>query len=460
MVVPMLVDLYYVNADWKVFFFCAFVTAYFGGTMIFTTSTKSMDLTPKSGFLMIFCCWIFLSIFSALPFWLSELDISFCDAFFESVSGLTTTGSTVLVGLDTMPKGLLIWRAILQWLGGVGIIIMAFSVLPFLKVGGMQLFKTELSESEKVIPRSADFAKSIGGIYFFLTVTCAFFYHQTGINSFDSIALAMTTLSTGGFANTDASFSNYTSYGPLIVASIFMTCSAIPYILYLKVLHGNTTAIFKDPQARLLLKILAVAITLIALFLVYNKGYDPDWSFVHSMFNTISLMTGTGYASADYGIWGTFPIVILFFLMAMGASAGSTSCGIKLFRFQVLAAMVLSQIKKLLYPNGVFIPYYAGKPISDETSASVMSFVSLYILCFVLLAIALAFTGLDFVTALSGAMTAISNVGPGFGDIIGPSGNFKPLSDASKWILATGMLLGRLELFAILVLISPHFWRR
>jgi len=456
----MLVDLHYANSDWRVFFLCAMITAYFGGMMVFTTSSDQIDITPKSGFVMITFSWVFLCLFSALPFWLSELDISFTDSVFEAVSGLTTTGSTVFVGLEDMPKGILIWRAILQWLGGIGIIIMAFSVLPFLKVGGMQLFKTELSESEKVIPRSADFAKSIGGIYVFLTITCAFCYHLAGMNSFDSISHAMTTLATGGFANQDTSFSAYTSSGPLYVAITFMLLSATPFIIYLKLLNGKGMSLFKDPQVRWLLGILCTVISALVLYLYFKTSVLDINTTTHVAFNVISVMTGTGYSSTDFGAWGTFPVITLLFLMACGASAGSTSCGIKLFRIQVMFAVVKAQIRKLVHPNGVFIPYFNKKPIPDEAASSVSSFVFLYLLCFIMLSILLSLTGLDFMTSISGAMTSISNVGPGFGEIIGPSGNFSPLPDISKWILSFGMLLGRLEILAILVMLSPHFWRR
>lgn len=460
MFLPVAFDLYTQNPDWKVFFLCMVITLFFGGLLVLSTSGGAQKINAKQGFLMISLAWITLSLFSALPFWLSDLSLSLTDSVFEAVSGITTTGATIIVGLESAPKGILIWRAMLQWLGGIGIIIMGVSILPFLKIGGMQLFRVELSEEQKAIPKAAEFAGSVGVIYIFLTLLCTVCYFLSGFNAFDALAHAMTTISTGGYSTKDASFANLDSFWPLIVGIIFMIAGGLPFVLYLKTLRGSRASLLKDSQVRWFLSIIALASFFIIIGMMLTTGEKFNNAFFHSVFNVISVMTGTGYASADYGLWGNFAISIFFFLMAVGACAGSTTCGIKIFRFQVLYAVVVCHIKKLLRPSGVFIPRYNALPIPEGVPVSVMGFFFLYALCFVGLSIGLSMTGLDFMTTVSGAATAISNVGPGLGEIIGPAGNFKPLPDTAKWILILGMILGRLEMFPILVLFSPQFWRR
>lgn len=460
MAVPMLADIYVSHPDWKVFFLSILVTGFFGGLLVLTNSGHNMTLNIKQGFVMITAVWVTLSFFSSIPLYFSDLGLSFADAVFEAVSGITTTGSTVITGLDSAPRGILLWRGILQWLGGIGVILMAISVMPFLKVGGMQLFKTELSENEKALPRTAKLAASIGLIYVTLTIMCMFFYHMAGMSVFDALAHALTTISTGGFSTYDTSFGHYREPWIEIVAITFMIAGGLPFVLYLKAINGNIMPLLTDTQVRWFLSILGIAIaTLVTyMFLQYNTAFTD--ALLPVTFNIISIMTGTGYTNADFGAWGGFAVSIFFFLMVVGACAGSTTCGIKIFRFQVLYEVSNVQIKKLLHPHGVFIPHYNNKPLADDVPTAVMGFFFLYALSFSLVAIALSFTGLDFITAMSGAATSISNVGPGLGSIIGPSGTFQPLSDSSKWILTFSMLLGRLELFPIFVLLSPHLWRR
>ncbi len=462
MALPMLVDLYYGSPDWKVFFLCILTTAFFGGALVLSNSggSEGFTINIRQAFLLTTLSWITLATFAALPLWFSALNLSFTDAFFEAMSGITTTGSTVITDLDNAPKGLLLWRAILQWLGGIGIIVMALSVLPFLKVGGMQLFRTESSESEKALPRAAKLASSIGYIYVALTAICVICYHFAGMDLFDAVAHAMTTIATGGFSTFDSSFGHYTTAGAETVAIVFMILGSLPFVLYLKAVRGDMQCLFTDAQVRWFLSIVAISIVTMVIYLVWQQDMMIGEALRRASFNVVSIITGTGYTSYDYTLWGGFAVGLLFFLMVVGGCAGSTTCGIKVFRFQVLYAVTDTQMKKLLHPHGVFIPYYGGKPLPEGVPSSVMSFFFLFALCFSILAIALSFVGLDFLTAMSGAATAIANVGPAMGDIIGPSGTFAPLPDSAKWILCAGMLLGRLELFTVLVLLSPNFWRR
>ncbi len=456
----MLADFYFGYDDWKVFFVCIIITAFFGGTLILSTMGHQFNVSTRQAFLLTNSAWLVLPAFGALPFWFSSLEMSVTDSYFEAMSGITTTGSTVIVGLDYAPAGILLWRAILQWLGGIGIIIMAMSVLPFLKVGGMQIFRTELSEDEKALPRTAQLANSISIIYLGLTVICTLCYMAVGLEMFEAVAHAMTTISTGGFSTFDTSFSHYHhNIGPETVAVIFMILGGTPFVLYLKAVRGNLRPLFVDSQVRWFLSILSIATLVTASYLFFQQDMSLGESFRRSSFNVVSVMTGTGYGNGDYNAWGGFAVSMFFFLMVVGGCAGSTSCGIKIFRFQVLHAVTKVQINKLLHPNGVFIPHYNGKPMPTDVPSSVMGFFFVYALGFSFLAIALSYVGLDFITAMSGAATSISNVGPGLGEIIGPAGNFKTLPDSAKWILCVGMFIGRLELFAVLVMLSPYFWK-
>lgn len=463
MALPMMVDLYFGNPDWKVFFLCILTTSFFGGALVLSTSGggEPFSITIRQAFFLTTISWLTLATFGSLPLWFSPLNLSFTDAFFESMSGITTTGSTVIVGLDKAPPGILLWRAILQWLGGIGVIVMALAVLPFLKVGGMQLFRTESSEkNDKAMPRAAKLASSIGYIYVVLTFICAICYHFAGLPLFDSFAHAMTTIATGGFSTYDTSFAGFDRPWIEVVAIIFMFLGGLPFVLYLKAVMGNPGSLFRDPQVRWFFTTICISIAALVIYLAFQSELPVAEALRRAAFTVMSIITGTGYTSVDFNQWGGFAVSLLFFLMVVGGCAGSTTCGIKIFRFQVLYAVTDVQIKKLIHPHGIFIPYYGAKPLPEGVPSSVMSFFFMYALIFAILAIALSFVGLDFITAMSGAATSLSNVGPGLGEIIGPVGTFAPLPDSAKWILSAGMLLGRLELFTVLVLLSPNFWRR
>jgi len=460
MALPMLVDLSLGNEDWRIFLLCMMITGFFGGILILTNSGHKFNLSIKQTFLLTTLSWLSLCVFAAIPFAFADVGLSLTDAFFEATSGLTTTGATIMTNLDNAPPGILLWRALLQWLGGIGIIVMALSVLPFLKVGGMQLFKTESSENEKALPRATQLAATITFIYVGLTVLCMFGYQASGLGSFDSWAHAMTTIATGGFSTFDASFSAFDTAWSEMNAILFMLLGGLPFILYVKALRGNWRALFNDSQVQAFLKIVGVSIFVMIAYLVLHNGTDFFEALRRASFNVVSIITGTGYTNGDYGAWGGFAVSVIFFLMLIGGCAGSTTCGIKVFRFQVLIEVSKTQLKQLLHPHGVFVPHYNKKALPKGVASSVTSFFFIYLLCFVAIAMALSFVGLDFLTAMSGAVTSISNVGPGLGDIIGPSGTFSPLPDSAKWIMCAGMFLGRLELFTVLVLFLPHFWRK
>ena len=460
MLIPTAVDFFAGNPDWEVFAISSGVTLFVGVAMSLTSRAGAMNLSIRQAFLMTTLSWLTLTFFAALPFVYTQLGLSFTDAFFEAMSGITTTGSTVITGLDGLTTGILLWRSLLQWLGGIGIIVMAIAVLPILKVGGMQLFRMESSDqSEKALPRAAQVATAIGVIYLLLTVACAGAYWLAGMNGFESFAHAMTTIATGGFSTSDGSIGHFDSTWIDIIATVFMIIGALPFLLYLRTLQGNFRALFSDSQVQWFLSTVAVAVLMAAGWLWLENGVGPILALRLASFNIVSVITGTGYVTSDFSLWGSFALPIFFFIMFIGGCAGSTTCGIKIFRFQVLYAAARTQIHHLLQPHGVFIPYYNRRPISEEVIVSVLSFFFMWFLSFSLLALALGLLGLDFLTAFSAAATSIANVGPALGPIVGPSGTFQSLSDEAKWLLSGGMLLGRLELFTVIVLFSRSFWR-
>ena len=459
MMIPAVVDAAVGSADWQVFTTAAAVTLFIGVSMILTTQSGWQGFSLRQAFIMTNLAWLVIAAFGALPLAFSDLGLSATDAFFEAMSGVTTTGATVIVGLDEAPPGILLWRAVLQWLGGIGIIVMAVSVLPILQVGGMQLFRVEAFDADKVLPRAAQLAAGISIVYVFLTGLAAIVLWALGMTGFEAVAHAMTSIATGGFSTSDRSIGQFEDPAIHWCISLFMVLGSVPFVLYLRALRGDVTAFYKDSQVQAFLSILVLSVLITAYWLWWEELYGPEGSLRHATFNVISIMTGTGYATADFGQWGGFVMALMFLLMFVGGCAGSTTCGIKIFRFLVLFATAKVQLKRLMQPNGVFIPYYNKRPIPATVEESVMGFFFLFIASFALLAAALGLCGLDFITAVSGAASAIANVGPGLGDIIGPSGTYAALPDAAKWVLSAGMLLGRLELFTVLVLISRSFWR-
>jgi trk system potassium uptake protein TrkH len=460
MCLPAVVDIVRGDDDWKAFAASAGGTMFIGVSLVLTCRSDDMQLTIRQAFLLTSLSWIVLTAFAALPFTFSKLEMSFTDSFFEAMSGITTTGATVITGLDFAPPGILLWRAVLQWLGGIGIIVMAIAVLPMLRVGGMQLFRMESSDqSDKVLPRAAQIASSIGLIYVGLTVIWTALLWFAGMGKLEAVAHAMTTIATAGFSTADASIGHFDSAAIDWIITFGMMLSGLPFVLYLQAVRGRPMELWRDSQVRWFLAILWTVIAMLVLWQVFANGEPFLEALRYVAFNVTSIMTGTGYATADYDQWGTFAIVMFFVVMFIGGCAGSTTCGIKIFRFQVLYAMAATQMKALLQPHGVFIPQFNNRPIPETVGLSVLTFFFSFVFCFGLLAMGLGLAGLDFLTAVSGAATAISNVGPGLGPVIGPSGNFATLPDSAKWMLSAGMLIGRLEVLTVLILFVPAFWK-
>ncbi len=459
MAIPALADLDAGNEDWQTFALSGVLTLFVGVALILTNRSETIRLNLRQAFVFTTLSWVVIAAFAALPLAFSKLGLSYTDAFFEATSGITTTGSTVIIGLDFAPPGILLWRAILQWLGGIGVIVVAVAILPVLQVGGMQLFRMESSDtSEKVLPRTAQIATAIAVIYVVLSAVCAAAYWTAGMTPFEAATHAMTTIATGGFSTSDASLGYFDNPTIDWIAVLFMILGGMPFVLFLQAVRGKPLMLWRDGQVRWFLSIIACGIVALALW-QWDNGVEFSEAVRQAAFNVVSIITGTGYSTTDYSQWGGLALVAFFMFMFIGGCAGSTSCGIKVFRFQVLYATAQTQIARLVQPHGVFIAYYNRKPISDQVVSSVMGFFFVFVLSFAVLALALGSLGLDFLTSVSGAATAIANVGPGLGEVIGPAGTFATLPDAAKWLLAGGMLLGRLELFTVLVLFSPAFWR-
>ena len=457
MLIPIITQFIYNEIDAS-FFGASIVTIIFGTLFFLSNLDHDKKLNLQQAFLLTALSWLSIAIFGSLPFILSSVEFSFTNAFFESMSGITTTGSTIIANLESMPKGILFWRAILQWLGGIGIIVMAITLMPIMNVGGMQLFKiSNNNSSEKILPKSKEIALRLIYIYLGLTALCAISYYVLGMNIFDSLTHSMTTIATGGFSNYNESIGFFDSHSIEISAMIFIILGSLPFIAYIKFLSGNKKIFFSDIQVITFLKIILLSILILSIYLFLADANQINLKDI--FFNVISILTGTGYVNAQFDNWGGFPLVLFLILMFIGGCAGSTTCGIKVFRIQILYSFISNQLKKVIYPKGIFVLKYNKNPVDDKFIGSIISFIFMYFIIFFIITTLLSLTGLDFVTSISGAATSISNVGPGLGSIIGPNGNFSSLPEISKWILAMGMILGRLELFAILVLFLPSFWR-
>jgi trk system potassium uptake protein TrkH len=460
MALPAIADGATSNSDWRVFLAASIFTLFIGICLILANRTHETQLTVRQAFVLTTLSWIVIAAFAALPFAFSDLNLSYADAYFEAMSGLTTTGSTVIVGLDHAPPGILLWRALLQWLGGIGIIVTAIAILPMLRVGGMQLFRTESSDSSgKVLPRAAQISGAIGLIYLLLTISNGIAYWVAGMTPFEAMCHAMTTIATGGYSTSDSSLGYFDNDAIEGIATVYMVLGSLPFVLYLQAVRGNLTELLRDTQVRWFLGLVLFSIVSLAGWQMVTNDAAATDAFREAAFNGISVLTGTGYSTTDFSAWGSFALPVFTVLMFVGGCTGATTGGVKVFRIQVLASTAWVQIQQLIQPHGVFLSKFNRRPIPEGVSGAVMGFFFLFMVSFGVIAMALALMGLDYVTSISGAATALANVGPGLGETIGPSGTFQPLPEPAKWLLSFAMLLGRLELFTVLVLFVPRFWR-
>ena len=462
MVPSALIDIADGQESWAVFSLSAFGSIFFGACLVLMAGREQGASGPKEAFLLTVLVWVVLPMIGAIPFMFSGYSLT--DSVFESVSGLTTTGSTVFSGLDNMARGLLLWRSILQWIGGIGIIVTAIAILPMLRVGGMQLFQIESSDvSGKFLPRVTEIAAQTGIVYLVLSVLCGLLYNINGMNTFDSVAHAMTTMSAGGYSTHDNGLAFFGN-GVTSVAILFMILAGLPFASFVMLARGEPRPFLRDSQPRIYLGIMIVA-TLILL--AYNSDYGSGAAVFenegdalrHTAFSVVATMTGTGYTNANYAAWGPGSTAIFLILMFLGGCAGSAACGLKIFRLEIAARAIIAHVQRMVSPNRLAPVRYNGRVVEEDTIQSVLVFVFLYMATFMVTAVLLGLTGLDGVTAISGAASAVSNVGPGLGSVIGPVGSYQSLPDMAKWICSIAMLLGRLEFIAVFVVLTPRFWR-
>ena len=460
MVVPMATLVVFERTgDMPSFLWSSLITFIAGLGLVIPGRPEHVHLRPRDMYLLTVSSWLVVCIFAALPFLLTQ-HISYTDAFFESMSGITATGATVLSGLDTMSPGILMWRSMLHWLGGIGFIGMAVAILPLLRIGGMRLFQTESSDrSEKVMPRSHMVAKSIVAVYVGITVFGSLAFWWAGMNPFDAINHAMSAISTGGFSTSDQSLAKWDIPAVHWVAVVVMILGSLPFTLYVATLRGHRKALIKDQQVQGLLAML------VATWLVLGTWYwattELHWldALRHVALNVTSVVTTTGFALGDYSMWGNFSLMLFFYLGFVGGCSGSTAGGIKIFRFQVAYILLKANLNQLIHPRAVIKQKYNGHRLDEEIVRSILTFSFFFAITICIIALLLSLLGVDWMTALTGAAGTVSGVGPGLGEVIGPAGNYASLPDAAKWILSGGMLLGRLEIITVLVLCMPAFWR-
>lgn len=449
------------HTDWRAFLISASITFVSGVIGLIVGRGEIHHLRQKQMFLLTVMAWFVIGFYGSLPLVLCSYHLSITDAVFESVSGITTTGSTVLVGLDHMPSDLLLWRSLLQWMGGIGFIGMAVAILPFLRVGGMRLFSTESSEwSDKAVPRTGSLAKGLVLVYLGLSTACALGYWLGGMDFFNAVNHAMTTLATGGYSTSDSSFGQFHSNTLLWISTVFMALASMPFFLFLRMAHGQYQALWSDDQVRFFVKFLLGVSLILGAHHAWTAHIGFWDAFSQAAFNITSIVSTCGYASQDYTQWGAFAIAIFFFLTFVGGCSGSTAGGLKIFRFQLSMMLLKEQVIRLMHPRAVFSRRYNRRIIGDDIIASSVAFSFIYLATMAAMTLLMALEGVDLVTGITGSATALANAGPGLGTIIGPAGNFQSLPAGAKWVLSIGMILGRLELLSVLVVLSPGFWRK
>ncbi|MFT5579383.1 MAG: trk system potassium uptake protein TrkH [Paraglaciecola psychrophila] len=462
MVPPMLVSLWYQDGSHSAFAIAFVITLSCGAIMWLPVVKQKRDLRTGDGFLITSLFWLVLGLFGALPFLLSANPVlSITDAVFESMSGLTTTGATVITGLDYLPKSILYYRQQLQWLGGIGIIVIAVAILPMLGIGGMQLYRAETPgpmKDRKLTPRITETAKALFLIYVLLTVTCAIAYWLAGMSAFDAICHAYSTVAIGGFSTHDASIGYFNSPTIMLIACVYMLVAGINFALHFYALQQRSIKHYAaDSESRFYTYTILCAAVIVSGSLIYTRDYNIPDGIVHGLFQTISIATTTGFATAEFATWPSFLPVMLIFLSFMGGCGGSTGGGMKAVRVMLIAKQGVRELSQLVHPNAVIPLKVGNRPVEGKVISAVWAFFAVYVFSFVVILILLMATGLDYTTAFSAVVASLNNLGPGLGDV---AAHYGDISAVAKWILCFSMLLGRLEVFTLLVLFTPTFWRR
>ncbi|GGH57591.1 potassium transporter TrkH [Frigidibacter albus] len=460
MLIPMVVDLSRDDPHWFAFLESAIITGAAGGFLALACrSDKRQALTLHQSFVLTSGIWLMVPLFGTLPLMLGAPGLGFTDAYFEAMSGVTTTGATVIVGLDDLPLGANLWRGLMQWLGGLGIVIVAMIFLPIMKVGGMQFFRSEGFDTlGKILPRAMDISSALIRVYLALTIACASAYALLGLSPFDAVMHTLSTVSTGGFSSYDASFGALPD-GAEVVASVFMILASLPFIRYVQLAQGQGSPIFRDVQVRAFIRWIAYAVAALVAYRLIRDDL-PFWPVLReTAFNVISVMTGTGFASGDVTTWGHMALVVLVLMGLIGGCSSSTVCSIKVFRWLILLGAIRAQIRRLHSPHRVQPVRLDGRVVDEDVISSVMAFFTLFMVTFGVLIVALSLTGLSSQTAITAAWTSIANVGPAWGPEVSATGAMDGFPAAAKWVMILGMFLGRLELLSVFVLLMPRFWR-
>ncbi|WP_415184054.1 TrkH family potassium uptake protein [Phaeovulum sp.] len=460
MLIPMAVDAHAGDPHWRAFLEASFITVVSGGLLAMASQNAlRKTLSLQQSFLLTSGVWLTLPFFGSLPFVIGAPGASFTDAYFEAMSGMTTTGTTVFLRIDDLPLGTNLWRGILQWLGGLGIVIVAMIFLPVMKVGGMQYFRSEGFDTlGKILPRAMDISTAMIRIYVGLTMLCAAVYAALGMTAFDAVMHSLTTMSTGGFSSYDASFAVYRG-APEYASSLFMVLASLPFIRFIQLTQGNVVPLWRDVQVRAYLRWIGYAVAIIVAYrmLRHEAAFWPTLREV--TFNVITIFSGTGYSSEDVTTWGHLAFVVLIISGLIGGCTASTGCSVKVFRYLILFEAVKTQIRRLYSPNRVELVRLDHRPVDTEVVNSVMAFFTMFILSFGLLIVGLSLTGLETKTALTAAWTAIANVGPAWGPEVSGNGAVNQFPATAKWLMIGGMFIGRLELLSVFVLLLPRFWR-
>lgn len=461
MLAPAMVDFSDEHEGAWVFLRSALMIGFVAIAILLATRGAKPVFNRRFGILAVNMLWITATIACALPFYLSSLNMSLADSVFEAISGLSTTGASVLSGLDQMQRGILLWRALMQWVGGIGIVALGVIFLPYLRVGGMQFFSMESSEqSGKPLAQIATYARWMVYAYLGLSVLCLLAYYAFGMSFFDAVVHMMATVSSGGYSSHDASFAYFTSPWLIWTGTLFMLLAALPFTLYIRAAMDMRVRNWYDPQIIALLGIILTVSLIVSVYIASRNGINIFWAITISTFNVTSIITTTGFSHGDYSTWGPLVVALMFLITFFGGCAGSTSGGLKTYRLVIAGKVINAQLQRMSHPHGVFPLRYGHRALDPEAARAVMVFLCAYLASIALTAVALAACGLEFVTAFTGAVSLINNVGPAFGPIIGPAGNFAPLPDSAKWVSCFAMLLGRLEVMTVLALLTPAFWQR
>ena len=459
MLVPLLVDLSDVTVG--AFGLSSGITLFFGILFMLMFRDNYAKLTSREMFLTTTLVWMSVCAFCALPFYFSDTPAHYTDAFFETMSGITTMGATMITDLDHTAKGILLWRALLQWVGGLGIIIIALAILPMLRIGGMQLFSLENSDrSGKNMPKTSQIVATLMMVYVTVTIICILSLFLAGMSPFDAVAYTLTTVPSGGFAPYDSSAALLTRTQQWVII-FFMFVSGLPLFFLYFIFVRDWEKVKNDTQVKTFFFIVLILSAAVTLWMVRKFPERPFEDIVRMVtFNILSIITTCGLTTEDFMKWGTFPVMVFLFLIPLGGCSGSTTGGFKTFRLNILYFFTLKNLRMKILPHGVFMMKFNGEPITDDVVSGVFLFFSMFLICFFVSCLSLSVCGLDFISALSGSLSALGNVGPALGKVIGPAGSYAGLPVSAKWILCLDMMLGRLEYMAVLVLLTPLAWRK